>query len=87
MPTIINKNDIANYINFQAQPTAWHTVTQAQINKFADCTLDHQFIHVDEEKAKQTLFGSTIAHGFYRCLCYLILLKILVSLLMAFIWG
>lgn len=64
MPTIINKNDIANYINFQAQPTAWHTVTQAQINKFADCTLDHQFIHVDEEKAKQTLFGSTIAHGF-----------------------
>ena len=64
MPTIINKDDIANYIDFQAQPTPWHTVTQGQINQFADCTLDHQFIHVDEEKAKQTAFGSTIAHGF-----------------------
>lgn len=64
MPTIIKKDAIENYINFQSQPTPWHTVTQAQINQFADCTLDHQFIHVDEEKAKQTPFGSTIAHGF-----------------------
>mgnify|MGYP000278550626 CR=1 FL=1 len=37
---------------------------QEQINQFADCTLDHQFIHVDEEKAKETPFGTTIAHGF-----------------------
>jgi len=40
------------------------TVTQDQINQFADCTLDHQFIHVDPEKAKDTPFGGTIAHGF-----------------------
>jgi acyl dehydratase len=39
-------------------------VTQEQINQFADCTLDHQFIHVDPEKAKTSPFGSTIAHGF-----------------------
>ena len=64
MPIIINKNEITDYIDHQAQPTPWHHVTQEQINQFANCTLDHQFIHVDEEKAKQTPFGSTIAHGF-----------------------
>jgi acyl dehydratase len=64
MPIIIKKDEIANYINHQAEPTPWHQITQQQINQFADCTLDHQFIHVDEEKAKDTPFGSTIAHGF-----------------------
>jgi len=64
MPTLIKRNDIEKHIGFQAEPTPWHEVTQQQINQFADCTLDHQFIHVDEEKAKQTPFGSTIAHGF-----------------------
>lgn len=64
MTTIIKKDEIQNYIGFQAEPTKWHTVTQEQINQFADCTLDHQFIHVDEEKAKATPFGTTIAHGF-----------------------
>ncbi len=64
MPTSINKNNIESYIGHLAAPTPWHQVNQQQINQFADCTLDHQFIHVDEEKAKQTPFGSTIAHGF-----------------------
>tara|TARA_R110001583_G_scaffold41411_7_gene131800 strand:+ start:16364 stop:16825 length:462 start_codon:yes stop_codon:yes gene_type:complete len=64
MLTIIKKEEIENYLGFQAEPTPWHQVTQQQINQFADCTLDHQFIHVDEEKAKKTPFGSTIAHGF-----------------------
>ena len=45
MPTIIKKDQIADYIGFQAEPTPWHEVTQSQINQFADCTLDHQFIH------------------------------------------
>ena len=41
------------------------TVNQDQINKFADATLDHQWIHVDEERAKtEGAFGSTIAHGY-----------------------
>ena len=64
MPTVINRDDIAKFIGNQAAPTQWHQITQTQINQFADCTLDHQFIHVDEEKAKATPFGATIAHGF-----------------------
>ncbi len=41
------------------------TITQEQINKFADATFDHQWIHVDEERAKtEGAFGSTIAHGY-----------------------
>ena len=43
----------------------WHEVTQEAINAFADVTLDHQFIHVDPERAKATPFGGTIAHGYY----------------------
>ena len=42
----------------------WVLVDQEMINKFADATGDHQFIHVDAEKAKLTPFGGTIAHGF-----------------------
>src|SRR5690606_15688254 len=42
----------------------WHTVTQDQINTFADATGDHQWIHVDVERAAAGPFGSTIAHGF-----------------------
>ena len=42
----------------------WVEVTQAMIDKFADATGDHQFIHVDPERAALTPFGGTIAHGF-----------------------
>ena len=42
----------------------WLTITQAQINQFAESTGDHQWIHVDEEKAKAGPFGTPIAHGF-----------------------
>lgn len=42
----------------------WMEITQERVNAFADATDDHQFIHVDEERAKQTPFGGTIAHGF-----------------------
>lgn len=42
----------------------WVEVTQAMIDKFADATGDHQFIHVDPERAKSTPFGTTVAHGF-----------------------
>ena len=44
--------------------SGWVEVTQAMIDQFADATGDHQFIHVDPEKAAQTPFGGTIAHGF-----------------------
>lgn len=42
----------------------WFEVTQERIDDFADATLDHQFIHIDPERAAQTPFGGTIAHGF-----------------------
>ena len=42
----------------------WHEVTQEQINLFADATGDHQWIHVDPERAKSGPFGGTIAHGY-----------------------
>jgi acyl dehydratase len=42
----------------------WHTVTQDQINTFAEATGDYQWIHVDPPKAAQGPFGSTIAHGY-----------------------
>ena len=43
----------------------WYTVTLADIQKFADATGDHQWIHVDPEKAKSGPFGAPIAHGYY----------------------
>ncbi|MWA04706.1 dehydratase [Actinomadura sp. LD22] len=42
----------------------WHTVTQEQVDGFADATGDHQWIHVDPERAKDGPFGGTIAHGY-----------------------
>ena len=42
----------------------WFELTQERINGFADTTLDHQFIHIDPERAAQTPFGGTVAHGF-----------------------
>jgi acyl dehydratase len=45
-------------------PGDWLLITQDRVNQFADVTDDHQFIHVDPERAKNTPFGGTIAHGF-----------------------
>jgi acyl dehydratase len=44
--------------------SGWHEVTQQQVNTFADATGDHQWIHVDVERAKQGPFGGPIAHGY-----------------------
>ncbi len=52
------------YIGKEEGVSDWHKVDQDQINKFADATGDHQFIHVDPERASKTPFGTTIAHGF-----------------------
>ena len=48
----------------QESVSEWVEVTQDMIDKFADATGDHQFIHIDPERAKLTPFGTTIAHGF-----------------------
>ena len=44
--------------------SAWHEITQEQVNAFADATGDHQWIHVDTERAAAGPFGTTIAHGY-----------------------
>jgi acyl dehydratase len=44
--------------------SSWHLIDQPRIGSYADVTEDHQFIHVDPERAKETAFGTTIAHGF-----------------------
>ena len=45
--------------------SAWVTLTQEQVNAFADLTGDHQYIHVDPARAAQTPFGGTIVHGYF----------------------
>jgi len=42
----------------------WLEITQERVNEFADATGDHQYIHVDPERAKTTFFGGTVAHGY-----------------------
>ena len=57
---------LADYLALQGKEVGvsdWILVSQERINAFADATGDHQFIHVDVERAKQTPFGGTIAHG------------------------
>ena len=61
---IVPKEEMVNAVGTKFEPGEWIDVTQDRINTFADCTEDHQFIHVDEEAAKNTPFGGTIAHGF-----------------------
>src|SRR5690606_14576753 len=56
--------ELKNYIGKDLGRSEWLTIEQDRIDQFAECTGDHQFIHVDPEKAKLTPFGTTIAHGF-----------------------
>ena len=50
-------------IGEQTSQSEWFEITQDRINDFADVTMDHQWIHVDEERAKEGPFGTPIAHG------------------------
>jgi acyl dehydratase len=61
---VVPKDELLDAVGTKFEPGEWIEVTQDRINTFADCTEDHQFIHVDEEAAKNTPFGGTIAHGF-----------------------
>lgn len=61
---LVPKDQMLAQVGTTFPPGEWVTLDQARINAFADCTEDHQFIHIDEEKAAQTPFGGTIAHGF-----------------------
>lgn len=66
MKTIINSYDeFATYIGKELGTSEWLKVDQDRINAFADATLDHQWIHVDVERAKEeSPYKSTIAHGY-----------------------
>ena len=60
----IPTNEMVNAVGMKLGPSDWIELSQQRINDFADCTEDHQFIHIDEAKAENTPFGTTIAHGF-----------------------
>lgn len=65
MVIINNFEEYKSYEGQQLGESEWHTIDQAQINKFAEATLDYQWIHVDKEKAEaEGPFKSTIAHGY-----------------------
>ena len=64
MNPVIKTSDLSAMIGKSVPPSDWFEMTQERVNDFADATLDHQFIHVDTEKAAQTPFGGTIAHGY-----------------------
>jgi acyl dehydratase len=57
-------DELGKAVGEQLGYSDWHTVTQEQINAFADATGDHQWIHIDPEAAAKGPFGTTIAHGF-----------------------
>ena len=56
--------DLEKAIGQEVGPTEWFTIDQARINGFADDTEDHQWIHVDPERAAAGPFGATVAHGY-----------------------
>jgi acyl dehydratase len=60
----LRASELETLVGRPLEPSAWFLVDQARIDAFADATLDHQFIHVDRERAAKTPFGSTVAHGF-----------------------
>jgi acyl dehydratase len=63
MPITIEKSQINDYINKQLDVTDWFQVTQEQIDTFADCTLDRQFIHVDSKAALKNLLVLRLPMG------------------------
>ncbi len=64
MNKVIPAEELQNHVGREVGVSDWLTVGQDRINQFADATNDHQYIHVDAERAAQTPFGGTIAHGF-----------------------
>ncbi len=64
MTETIEVSRLPELVGKELEPSDWLEITQERVNQFADATNDHQFIHVDAEKASQTPFGGTIAHGY-----------------------
>ena len=64
MKTFQTLSELAAFVGQDVAVSDWITITQEQVNLFAQATGDHQWIHVDPEKAKEGPFGGPIAHGF-----------------------
>ncbi|MFQ5527852.1 MAG: MaoC family dehydratase [Thermoanaerobaculia bacterium] len=64
MPRVVPKTELLAMTGWQAPPSAWFEIDQERIDAFADATEDHQFIHVDPQRAAGTPFGGTVAHGY-----------------------
>lgn len=62
--TVQSIDDLKGLVGQELGVGPWLEVTQERVNTFADATGDHQFIHVDPERAAKTPFGTTVAHGF-----------------------
>ena len=62
---ITSVEQLKTYVGKETRVGDWHLVTQEEINQFADATGDHQWIHVDIERAKNGPFKGTIAHGYW----------------------
>jgi acyl dehydratase len=62
---ISGPDELKSYVGKELGVSEWHEVTQEAINAFAEVTGDDQWIHLDTERAKETPFGGTIAHGYY----------------------
>jgi acyl dehydratase len=65
MLTITGVDELKAKVGEELGVSEWHEVTQEAIDSFADATGDHQWIHVDPQRAAETPWGSTIAHGLY----------------------
>jgi acyl dehydratase len=65
MITIKNYDEFETYLGKEIGTSGWHVIDQDQINKFAEATIDHQWIHTDPERAAtESPFKATIAHGY-----------------------
>jgi acyl dehydratase len=62
--TISGVEELKSLVGQEIGVSDWFEVSQSRINAFADATEDHQWIHIDTERAKDSPFGTTIAHGF-----------------------
>nr|MBL0710512.1 MaoC family dehydratase [Colwellia sp.] len=65
MTISVNKDQLEQYIGKDTGVSEWFELKQKNINEFADVTADHQFIHIDPIAAKETPYGTTIAHGMF----------------------
>ena len=63
-PLHLHRTELAAHVGEKLGVSPWHTITQDEVNRFADATGDHQWIHVDPERAATGPFGGTIAHGY-----------------------